>query len=319
MLQNNDLITVLMPAYNAGPYIHEAVDSILQQTFTNFEFLIVNDGSKDNTLDVLKKYNDPRIKIIDQKNKGLIATLNEAIDIAQGNIIARMDADDVCLPQRLELQYKFLKEHPEYVMVGSEADVTDKDGNFLMRLKPVGHTNEEINERINNKCPFIHPCVTFRKDAVIKAGKYPRNALTFEDHLLWKQLLEIGKVHNLHEVLLQVRFNPESVTIDEKWRGKDFLDIRKRSVRNGFIADDDAVLLRKLISSQNLGEYKQASYYAMVGKKYLWDNPNSSLARKNFKEAIRHYPKHAVTYLLYLFSFVPAPFRKFLYQIIKRK
>jgi glycosyltransferase involved in cell wall biosynthesis len=319
MSQVSDLITVLMPAYNAGPYIHEAVESILKQTYTNFEFLIINDGSKDNTLEVLKKYDDPRIKIIDQKNKGLIASLNEGIDIAKGDIIARMDADDVCLPNRLELQNKFLKEHPDYVMIGSEADAMDKDGNYLMKLVPIGHTNEEINERIDDKCPFIHPCVTFRKNAVIKAGKYPRNALTFEDHLLWKELLAIGKVCNLRQVLLQVRFNPESVTIDEKWRGKEFIAIRRRSIHNGFLADEDAVVLRKLISSQNLGEYKQASYYAMVGKKYLWDNPDSALARKNFKEAIKHYPRHLVTYVLYMFSFVPAPLRKFVYQTIKKK
>lgn len=311
-------VTVLLPAYNADAYLREAIDSVLAQTYTNFELLIINDGSKDETKDIIESYKDPRIRAVHQENKGLITTLNEGIQNAKGDIIARMDADDVCLPDRLQLQMDFLNEHPDYVMVGSEAEIMDKDGNYLMPLIPIGHTHEEIVSKIDEKVPFIHPCVTFRKDAIIAAGLYPKNALDFEDHLLWKKLLKIGKVCNLRENLLKVRFNPESATIDERWRGKDFLAIRKRSVVNGFVSPEDAATLKEIMKTQNLSHYKQASYYAMVAKKYLWDNPNSLLARQNLSKAIHHYPGNTTNYFLYIFSFLPAPLRKSVYKLLKR-
>lgn len=316
---NNFTVTVLLPTYNAGPYLREAVDSILAQTWKDFEFLVINDGSKDNTDEILASYDDPRMKIVNQQNKGLITTLNEGIMMASGDIIARMDADDICLPERLRTQLDFLARHPDYVLVGSEAEIMDKDGNYLMPLVPIGHTHEEIVSKINDKVPFIHPCVTFRKDAVIKAGLYPRNAIDFEDHLLWKNLLKVGKVCNLHDVLLKVRFNPESVTIDERWRGKEFIDIRRRSIINGVVSDEDATALKALMASQNFKEYRQASYYSMIAKKYLWNNPNSTIARQNLAESLRHYPKNPGTYLLYAFSFVPAPARKFIYKLLKKQ
>lgn len=315
---HNIPLTVLMPAYNTGLYIREAIQSILDQTFTDFEFIIINDGSKDNTLDVIRSFSDPRIKVIDQHNKGLIDTLNEGIKIAKGDIIARMDADDISYPERLEVEYNFLVEHPDYVLVGAEADVIDKDGNYLMHLSPVGYTHEEIEERIDIKCPFIHPNVMFRKNAVIAAGLYPKNALTFEDHLLWKKLLKYGRICNLHKTLLKARFNPESVTIDEKWRGNEFVELRRKALSKGFVADDDAERLREIIQTQNLNAYKQASYYAMVGKKYLWNNANGKLARKHLAAAIRHYPKNAESYILYIFSFLPAAWRVGLYKSFKK-
>jgi len=318
MSLKDKLITVLLPTYNAGKYLREAIDSVLAQTYTNFELLIINDGSTDNTDEILKSYTDPRIRVVSQQNKGLITTLNEGIIAAKGDIIARMDADDVCMPDRLQQQIDFLNDHDDYVMVGSESEIMDKDGKYLMPLIPVGHTHEEILAKIDVKVPFIHPCVMFRKEAVIAAGSYPKNALDFEDHMLWKKLLSVGKVCNLPEKLMKVRFNPESVTIDERWRGQDFIEIRRRSIVNGFVTDTDAAKLKELIASQNLGAYKQASYYAMIGKKYLWNIPDSRLARQNLREAIRHYPGNMMNYVLYIFSFFPAAIRKSMYKLLKK-
>ena len=312
-------VTILMPTYNAGTYIREAIDSILNQSFTDFEFLIINDGSKDDTLSIIASYNDPRIILVNRENRGVIDSLNEGLKLAKGDIIARMDADDVCLAGRLQKQVDFLEQNPGYVLVGSQAEVMDKEGNYLLDLEPVGYTNEEITAQINNKCPFIHPCVAFRKKAVMDVGGYPKNALTFEDHLLWKELLSVGKVCNLKEKLLQVRFNPESVTIDEKWRGLVFLKIRRRSVANGFVSDKDAQTLKNIISKQNFTSYKQASYYAMVGKKYLWNNVNKRLARQNFSKAIGLYPKNPALYLFWLSSYLPSALITKLYAIFKKQ
>lgn len=318
-MANRNRLTILLPAYNAGPYLREAIDSILAQSYTDFEFLIINDGSVDNTPEIIASYADPRIKAIHQPNKGLITTLNEGIMMATGDIIARMDADDVCLPDRLKIQMDFLAANPDYVLVGSEAEIMDKDGNYLMPLVPIGHTDEEIRHRIDDKVPFIHPCVMFRKEAVIKAGLYPKNALDFEDHLLWKNLLDIGKVCNLPVSLLKVRFNPESVTIDEKWRGRRFLEIRKKSVHNGFVAEEDGLELKEIMRTQNFGAYRKASYYALIGKKYLWNKPDGTLARANLAKAISYYPKNFMSYVLYLFSYVPASVRKELYKLLKKQ
>ncbi len=316
-MKADNTLTVLLPAYNAGPYLREAIDSILAQTWTDYEFLIINDGSRDGSKEIIESYNDFRIKAIHQENKGLITTLNEGILAAKGNIIARMDADDVCLPDRLQQQMDFILRNQNYVMVGSEAKLIDRDGNYLAPLIPVGHTHEEIISKIDKKNPFIHSCVMFTKDAVIKAGLYPDNALDFEDYLLWKKMLSVGKICNLRRVLLKVRLNPESITIDKRWRSRDFLAIKKRSIVNGFVSDEDAATLKTLMSIQPSKQYKQASYYAMVAKKYLWGNPNSGLARQNLQKAIKYYPKNITSYFLYLFSFLPAPARKTLYRLLK--
>lgn len=311
-------LTVLLPAYNVERYIAEAIDSVLAQTFKDFEFLIINDGSKDRTLEIIKSYTDPRIRIIDQANMGLIDTLNKGMAIAAGDIIARIDADDVAFPQRLEHQLNFLNEHPDYVLVGAEVNIIDKDGAFLMKFPPpVGYTHEEISRRIEERCPFNHPSVMFRKEAALKAGGYPKNALLFEDHLLWTKMLRIGKVCNLREVLMKYRFNPESVTVDEKWLGKEFRAIRQRSIENGFVTEEDAVRLKEIVTSSGSHKFKQGSYYAMIGKKYLWDNPNSRLARANFREAIHYYPGNLTTYFLYMFSFFPQNLRVSFYNFVK--
>src|SRR5690606_10551481 len=147
-------ISVLMPAYNAGSHIREAIESILQQTFTDFEFLIINDGSTDDTLEIIRSYDDARIRLVSRPNKGLIATLNEGMELAVTNYIARFDADDICVPTRLEEQYNFLQNNPDYILVGSDVNYLDKDGNFLLRINPVGHSFEEIRNNFFIKCPF---------------------------------------------------------------------------------------------------------------------------------------------------------------------
>jgi hypothetical protein len=159
--------------------------------------------------------------------------------------------------------------------------------------------------------------VTFVKDTILSLGGYPDDALTFEDHLLWKKTLLAGKVCNLKQSLVKVRFNPESVTIDERWRGPLFLEIRRKSLAAGFVSREDALKLHELIASQNFLAYKQASYYAMVGKKYLWNNPNKKIARKNFIKALTLYPRNKALYGLLLLTFMPIWLVKGAYVMIK--
>src|SRR5438309_494210 len=109
---NRSKITVLMPAYNAGKYIRASIESVLNQTYQNFELLIINDGSTDDTISIVLSINDPRIVLVNKEHEGIATTLNTGLRLADTYYIARFDADDICMPQRLEKQFNFLEDHP---------------------------------------------------------------------------------------------------------------------------------------------------------------------------------------------------------------
>jgi glycosyltransferase involved in cell wall biosynthesis len=206
-------ITVLMPAYNVAKYIGKAINSVLAQSFTDFELLIINDGSTDDTEKIIHSFNDIRIRLINQPNRGVAAALNMGLLNAHAPLIARFDADDICIPERLRVQHDFMLMNPQYIIVGSDADYVDMHGDYVFTCSMPAHTNEEIQELTASKCPFIHSAVLFRKDAILQAGGYDENACAFEDHMLWAKCIRLGNTCNLPVVLLQVRLNPESISI----------------------------------------------------------------------------------------------------------
>ncbi len=215
-------ITVLMPVYNAGKYIGEAIRSVMEQSFTDFELLIVNDGSTDDTLSVINTFSDARIRVINQENKGVAAALNKGLSHARAPYIARFDADDICYPERLQVQYDFLTANTSYSLVGASVDYIDVTGHYVFTYHPTGRNSEEMHRLVYRVCPFIHSSVFYKKEAVLRMGGYNEHAYTFEDHLLWAKLLKQENACNLQEVLIKVRLNPESVTIDERWRTPPF-------------------------------------------------------------------------------------------------
>lgn len=209
-------ISILMPAYNASKYIKEAIDSILKQTFTNFELIIINDGSGDNTKEIILSYTDNRIIYIEnEKNIKLIKTLNKGIEYASGRYIARMDADDIALPQWLEIQYKFITSH--------DADVVS--GHLLYLSESSKHVffNEKNNlfltpEDIKNIIPFdnciSHPGILIKAD-ILKRYKYTDNEqiIHFEDFDLWNRLCsENIKIWNHTDPIMLWRLTPTSIT-----------------------------------------------------------------------------------------------------------
>lgn len=306
-----------MPVYNGALYLKEAIDSILQQTYTDFEFLIINDGSTDDTEAIIASYSDKRICLINQRNAGVSAALNHGIQLAKGAYIARMDADDICMPTRLEEQMNFLDTHPEYIMIGSDADYMDKDGQFVFHYSNTGHSNEEINKRVNwITCPFLHSAVIYKKDAVLAAGTYDENAYLFEDHFLWIKLIKMGKVANLNKALISVRLNPSSVTIDQRDCSADYLNIKNKAIQTGLLSDEEGAILRKNVVKISATQ-KLYSYHAYLGKKYLWNNYHAAHARKHFLEAIKVYPLKVKSYLLLFMSFLPASIIKLIYQKVK--
>ena len=207
-MPDDPLVSVLMPAFNAARYVAEAVESILNQTYSNFEFLIVDDGSTDDTPRILGRYadRDPRVHLVSRPNTGLVVALNEMLARARGEFIARMDADDIALPERFERQLAYLASHPECVMIGSRVFIIDPDGSPITVMGDA-LTHEEIDRAfMNGRGQMVyHPSVMIRKRALIEVGPYRREFETAEDLDLFLRLAEIGRIENLPEPLLKYR------------------------------------------------------------------------------------------------------------------
>ena len=206
---NTPKITVLMPVYNGEPYLKEAIESILNQTFQDFEFLIINDGSTDKSLEVIRSFNDARIKIIENpQNLGLIATLNIGIKNSTGEYIARMDQDDIALPQRLEKQYKFMEEHPEIGVSGSSMQIIDEE-----RIMKAFTEHKQLKFISLFDSPLCHPSVIIRKSVLEEHNIfYDEKFKHCEDYELWARLLWITELANLPEVLMLYRKHANSIT-----------------------------------------------------------------------------------------------------------
>jgi glycosyltransferase involved in cell wall biosynthesis len=203
----NPLVSVLMPVYNAERYVAEAVQSILDQTFTDFEFLIVDDGSTDKSLKILQKFaqQDPRIRLISRPNTGIVGALNEMLKLSKGEFLARMDGDDVCDPSRFERQLCYMSENPGIVAVGSSAISIDPDGDLIGdAILPLDHDSIE-SAHLSGRSSIFHPAVMMRQNTVNAVGGYRNEAFPCEDFDLWLRLGEIGKLANLPEKLLYWR------------------------------------------------------------------------------------------------------------------
>jgi glycosyltransferase involved in cell wall biosynthesis len=314
MAEKKIKVSVLMPAYNAGDYIQQAIESVLCQTYADFELIIVNDGSTDATSNVISLFKDERIVTINRKHEGIASALNTGLQHATGELIARFDADDICFPDRLETQVSFLNSHPDHVVVGSDAEYILANGDHLFNFKCIGHTHEEIKRCFYFYCPFIHSSVLYRKELVVRAGAYSLHAHSFEDYLLWTRLIKIGKLVNIPEALIKVRFNPSSITIDEKWRGENFRKLKRSIIKSGSITEKEGEKLNSIIQSQDIPKIKEGSYYALCGKKFLTDNYQPARAREQVTKAIRVHPYRLDNYALLIASYFPEKVLRWLHE-----
>jgi len=232
-------ISVLMPVYNAERYVAEAVESILNQTLGDFEFLIIDDGSTDRSLKILQRYavEDSRIKLISRPNTGYVVALNELLALARGEFIARMDADDVALPQRFAQQVALLRREPAVVCVGGAQDKIDEAGRVLIHHQDPLHDAEIQRMALCGKVPINHPSATIRREAVLRVGGYDESLCPSEDLDLWLRLGEIGKLANLPETVLKYRQHTNSVS--EKRQAE--------QIRNWQVACEQAWLRRGMV------------------------------------------------------------------------
>jgi glycosyltransferase involved in cell wall biosynthesis len=208
-------VSVLMPVFNGGKYLAAAVESILGQTHAEFEFLVLDDGSTDSTLQILKRYaaRDKRLQIVSRENRGLVASLNELLGLAKGPLIARMDADDISLPQRFSRQVRFLQEHSEVVCLGGNCEAIDESGRVLAPLR-YETTNDAIQAiLLTGRTHICHPTAMMRRESLASVGGYDGNYLLAEDLDLWLRLGEVGQLANLGgPSILKYRFHGHSLS-----------------------------------------------------------------------------------------------------------
>lgn len=297
-------ITVLMPVYNGEKYLKEAIDSILCQTYKDFEFLIINDGSTDKSEEIIRTYQDPRIRLINQPNGGVSKALNTGLKNASGKYIARMDADDVSYPKRLQIQHDFLLKYPEYILIGSDVNYINQEGEFIFRYNNPAYTDDDIKKTVKKNCPFVHSTVFFEKSYAVNLGGYPEKAHGFEDHLLWTKFSDAGKLCNLNLALASYRFNASSVTIDEKDMDKVFNEIKRKALNSGEITEEEEKQLLTINVKMSIKK-KESSYNRMLGKKYLWNNYRPKKARQHLIKAIKAEPFNSTSYSLFILSFLP--------------
>lgn len=206
-------VTVLMPVFNASRYLREAINSILNQTLTDFEFLIIDDGSTDDSTTIINTYNDARIRLlVNDQNSGISATLNRGIKEATCNLIARMDADDISYPDRLQKQVEYMEANPDCGLLSSWARVVNDD---LTPVRLEKYHHEFYYYNLNFECWIYHPTVIFRRHAVENAGMYS-NPYSEDYDLFWKIAREF-RIHNLDEPLIDYRLSSTSLnTITKK-------------------------------------------------------------------------------------------------------
>lgn len=231
------LISVLMPVYNTKEeYLRTSIESILNQTFTDFEFIIVNDGSTNNAEEVILSYKDNRIKYVKQENQGIVGALNNAWSKASGKYIARMDSDDIAYPERFAKQVNFLEENPEYSLVGSWAKIIPSK-NIIKLPQDI-----KIMDLLAD-CMFIHPSIMFNKADFEKFNlQYETGFEYAEDYCLYANAVKHLKMTNLQEVLLDYRVYPENSSSKN----------RNVRIRSSFKVQD--LILENLSNDKNLQE-----------------------------------------------------------------
>jgi glycosyltransferase involved in cell wall biosynthesis len=206
-------VSVLMPVYNAGRFLPAALESILAQTVADFELIAIDDGSRDGSAGVLQDFaaRDPRIRVFSQENRGIVATLNRALELARAPLVARMDADDLSRPDRFAKQISYLRQHPEVAAVSGAMDVID-DGGAYLRTDVFPTLPGAIESELIHRNCFCHAPVMARTAALRSVGGYRRNVQYAEDYDLWLRLSEVARLASLPDVLYSVRMHPVTIS-----------------------------------------------------------------------------------------------------------
>ncbi len=294
---SNPLISVILPVYNGAKFVSKAIESILNQTFKDFELIIINDGSKDNTLEILKSYakKDKRIRIISRENKGLIKTLNEGFLAVKGIYIARQDDDDISHSTRFKKQIEFMENNKEYALCGTFYNVVSENGEFI-RKHFLPSSNINIQKNLFDSC-FCHGSIMIRKNMIENMIWYNKDSLHVEDYDFFIRIAKKHKVYNIPEYLYDWCFRGESVSFENyKEQRTNKIAIKISHTEN--LCFENAKI--KAIESYTLSDYNEN-----LATVYLLEN-------KRLK-SIKHYIKSLLE------DFRIKSFIKFVLSLISRK
>lgn len=261
METNSPIVTILLPTYNCEAHVRESIQSMLDQTFTDFELIVIDDASTDGTVACIQAFDDPRIYLIQKKtNAGYTDSLLYGIDVAKGRYIARMDADDISMTDRLEKQVHYLDAHPDVVLCGCWYQEIPTQ--HIAQL-PVGH--EEIKVALLTSNAICHPSVMYRKDFFVRHRlTYNRDFEPAEDYELWTRVIALGKISNIPEVLLHYRLHDQQVSAQRNAYQRERAALCRKNMllylTDAFSPEDEAVLLRILTGTRlrTVAELQQA-------------------------------------------------------------
>jgi|GEM_PF-681196 len=287
---NQPTISVLMAVYNGEKYLKEAIESILVQTFVDFEFIIIDDASTDRSGVIIRSYNDPRIRLIkNEKNLGLTISLNKGLLEAQGKYVARMDADDISKPFRLERQYEFMENNPSVVLVGSWAETIDKNG-VVSGLRKVPVDPEMIKFELVWKNCFFHSSVCFRKKEIISMGCYDENYRYVQDYDLFSRLTNTYLLANIPQALIQWRAHDRSVVgspHSQKIVRDNTLEIIRSNIRNYTnLSEHDFNILKKTLILRELDSsvtFYEVSKALLLNRK-IYKDYKKKISKKESKK-----------------------------------
>jgi glycosyltransferase involved in cell wall biosynthesis len=280
------VVSVLMPVYNGAEYLKYSIESILSQTFKNFEFLIIDDCSSDSSIEIIKSYKDDRIKLIqNEKNLGQSKTMNKGIDIAQGKYIARFDQDDISHNDRLDYQVDFLDKNNNVIIVGSNAKIIDKDGNHIYTTS-LECENLNIKAKLPYISPFIHPSIMLRKSSLRIAGCY-LDIPIIQDLLLFIRMSELGEFSNIETPLINYRLSPSAATRRDINTNKRLEEALKYFIVNRKITQKHKINIESSIKKSDPMN-KLYNYYILISKKYLFINHKPKLVRENILKSMTY-------------------------------
>jgi len=206
-------VSVLLPVYHGERYIVASIESILKQSYSDFELIVINDGSTDRTGSLLRGISDPRIVLVEQENQGLTRTLNNALKVIKGEYIARQDADDLSHPDRFSRQVEFLNSHPEVGLVGSVCLCMDEDGEIIGQTPPLTDIKKLKNILMKRGNPLVHGSVMFRRECIGKVGGYRIEMDRAEDYDLWLRISEYYEIAKLKEPLYLWRWSQSGISL----------------------------------------------------------------------------------------------------------
>jgi len=293
------VISVLFPIYNGATYLKDAVQSIIDQTFTDFEIIIINDGSTDESESIIEEFNDKRIKYFRQNNHGLSATLNRAIGIASGEYLARQDQDDISYPRRFEKQVEYLRKHPDCGMVGTWAAIWEgRTETNRAHNHPAESLILKFEMLFDN--PFVHSSVMIRRKVLETVGMYSndKSRQPPEDFELWSRVMQKFEIANIPEILLVYREIPNSMSriginpfLDKiiKISAENLAWVSGRERTNAGCADLAALVhgaYNKLSPNLNFNEFSRILYTA-ADNINRFSNTDSTILREKAKARLR--------------------------------